>query len=539
MPVDTRHASRADRTRPVVSDESSEVSETGCRGRGPEPEPAIRRLRSAGADRRPASILVHDARCFRPRSRRLRPATGPPVTRSAWFRTVAVGGLGGVFVWSVLDRGVPKEREQVLAWALAAIVVATAGDGSLRARRAVLDWVPFAALLVAYDYTRGAADTLGMPIQTQLPIVMDKVVFFGEVPSVWLQDHLAPFTGERWWEGGMAITYMSHFTVPFVVAAGFWLTSRPRFVGYVRRFMTLTATGLATYILVPTRPPWMASEMGEIGEIERVSTRGWRALGLHSAEQVIDRGQATVNRVAALPSLHAGFSMLVAVSLWPVAPRWLRPLVAAYPIAMTATLVIGGEHYFFDAWLGFVYVAVVCWAWNRWDRRAAGAAATGRTPTDTGTGSDAEVDPDPVAVPGGIAPGGGEGPAALEPELQVVFDRVPDGAMALERSPARRGRPRLTPALWRSTRHAARAPHPRRGTRRRPRPSDGRTRPPRRRWPTGASPPGGCPPGDRTAGVRRRRPPSDRPVAGRSPRTARRPPARLDRTPAPPPLDPR
>ncbi len=366
------------------------------------------------------------------------PLSSPEMTRATWIRTAAIGALGGVFVWSVVERGVPKEREQVLAWALAAIVVTTAGDGSQRARRALLDWVPFAALLVAYDYTRGAADTLGMPIQTELPIVMDKVLFFGEVPTVWLQDHLGPFSGERWWEGGMAITYMSHFTVPFIVAAGFWLTSRPRFVGYVRRFMTLTAAGLATYILLPTRPPWMASEMGEIGEIDRVSTRGWRALGLHSAEQVIDRGQATVNRVAALPSLHAGFSMLVAVSLWPVVPRWVRPIVAAYPIAMTLTLVIGGEHYFFDAALGFVYVAVVCWVWNRWDRRAAAAAAdpVGSADSDTEVGSEADVEADPMAVPGRVAPCGGERPPAFEPELEVVLDRVPDGAVALERSPA-------------------------------------------------------------------------------------------------------
>ena len=40
---------------------------------------------------------------------------------------------------------------------------------------------------------------------------------------------------------------------------------------------------------------------------------------------------------------------------------------------------------------------------------------------------------DAVAVPGGVAPGAGQGPGALQEEVQVVLDRVADGAVALER----------------------------------------------------------------------------------------------------------
>ncbi len=291
------------------------------------------------------------------------------MSRSVVIRTVVLGILAGLLVWQADEKGVPRDRERVLLWAGAFLLTITVGDGTHRARRYVIDWLPVAIALAVYDLTRGAADTLGMPIHTQLPIVADKIMFLGTVPSVELQDALEPFRGERWWEAGMALTYFSHFVFPLIALAGFWVASRSAWARYLRRFMILTVAGLATYILVPTRPPWMASEMGEIGEIDRVATRGFRLINFHRAADLVDKGRASVNPVAALPSLHGGYSMLVAVALWPFSPRWLRPLLAAYPIAMAFTLVVGGEHYFFDALLGWIYVAGACWAARRWEAR--------------------------------------------------------------------------------------------------------------------------------------------------------------------------
>jgi membrane-associated phospholipid phosphatase len=59
-----------------------------------------------------------------------------------------------------------------------------------------------------------------------------------------------------------------------------------------------------------------------------------------------------------VPSLHAAFSLLVAITLWPRKRKWLRPLVALYPLAMGFSLVYGGEHYFFDIALGWMYTVV-------------------------------------------------------------------------------------------------------------------------------------------------------------------------------------
>jgi len=62
--------------------------------------------------------------------------------------------------------------------------------------------------------------------------------------------------------------------------------------------------------------------------IERIVGRGWGKLNLHSASALIDQGQASVNLVAAIPSLHAGLTAAIAAFLWcRVKRRWRTVLV--------------------------------------------------------------------------------------------------------------------------------------------------------------------------------------------------------------------
>src|SRR5262249_28123176 len=63
------------------------------------------------------------------------------------------------------------------------------------------------------------------------------------------------------------------------------------------------------------------------------------------------------NDVAAVPSLHAAYTMLIALFLWPRLDRRWRPLLVAYPIGMGLSLVYLGEHYLIDILLGWVYAA--------------------------------------------------------------------------------------------------------------------------------------------------------------------------------------
>ena len=63
------------------------------------------------------------------------------------------------------------------------------------------------------------------------------------------------------------------------------------------------------------------------------------------------------NNVAAMPSLHAAYALLVVLFLWRLSPWWVRPLLALYPPAMAFSLVYGGEHYIVDCVAGWAYAA--------------------------------------------------------------------------------------------------------------------------------------------------------------------------------------
>ena len=284
---------------------------------------------------------------------------------------LAVGGgaLTGIFVVSLLTRGVPLEREQVLAWVMAALAVVAFAGPKRRLTQVVTDWLPFLVVLVIYDYSRGWAAGAGFPLQWTPQLEADRFLFGGHVPSVWLQDRFLDPLEVQWWEVVTSVVYMSHFVVPFVVAAVLWVRNRDLWLGFVRRFVVLSFLGVATFIVFPAAPPWLASRQGYIEEqVVRPLGRGWSLVGLDVAERVIRKGQGAVNLTAAVPSLHSAYAALVAAVLWPSVGRPARVVLAAYVVAMGATLVFGGEHYVVDVLVGWAYVVLTMVGVSRGER---------------------------------------------------------------------------------------------------------------------------------------------------------------------------
>lgn len=290
-----------------------------------------------------------------------------PVSRPL---SIAVIGGWAVFVASfVAVRGVPFERLQVIGWIVATLTIVTLVTGGAL-RQVILDWLPLAVLLLAYDLTRGAVDTLGMPVQIDSLASADSALFGGHVPTVWLQQHLYRHTSApvSWWEAPVALVYASHFVVPYLVGAWHWTRGRERWLFWLRRFVGVTAVGLVIYTLVPAAPPWLASRLGVIGEVDRTASRGWSVFGLDIAERVLDTGQASVNLVAAMPSLHAAHAALVVALFWEGRKALTRLVLVLYPLSMGGALVLTGEHYVVDILAGFAVVVAVCAAVGRWER---------------------------------------------------------------------------------------------------------------------------------------------------------------------------
>ncbi len=289
-------------------------------------------------------------------------------------RVALVLYFAALLAWS-LEWGIPVQRELVMLWICGALACASIGRPPAEIGYLVLDWLPIAAVLGAYDFTRGAADSFGIGIHFQTMIDFDRFLFGGEIPSQWIQAHLYTPGVVRPWDVAFTIVYTSYFIVPFAVAGFLWARDRLAFKRFTKRLVTLALAGLATYIAFPAAPPWMASDLGLIDGVHRLTARGWTVIGTHTAG-LFSEGQAGVNLVAAVPSLHSGITALVAMFLWRRVRPWLRPLIALYPLAMGFTLMATGEHYFFDVLLGWAYAGCVMLGWSWWERRR----AVGRAP---------------------------------------------------------------------------------------------------------------------------------------------------------------
>ena len=305
----------------------------------------------------------------------VRSFTGWGLVRSALYVGYAV-----VFVQQEDAVGFPFDRERLFLWIGALLAISCLGRPWRRATSAIADWVPFLAVLWAYEISRGLADDIGLPLQVQAQLDVEKFLFFGHVPTVVLQEHLIGHS-VGWWELGLAIVYASHFVIPFAVPAALWLRDRRLWFRYVLRYILITTAGLITYCILPSAPPWMASERGLLPAVGRPIGRGWGKIHFTAAAELIDAGRIALNPVAAIPSLHAAFSLLVVATVWPhIRRRWVRYALLAYPLAMAFTLVIGAEHYVVDILVGWLYVWIAFVLARkierRWDARRERRAGT-------------------------------------------------------------------------------------------------------------------------------------------------------------------
>lgn len=265
--------------------------------------------------------------------------------------------------------GVPTDRGSLLIIVLAGIGIPSLGRGWRAFGKALLDWLPFTAVLVVYDVSRGIADGLGMPLHMSDVAAADRNLFGGTVPTVWLQQHLLDPGSPQWYDALATLTYTTHFLATPIVAAVLWLRSREIWKAFAARVIVLSLAGLVTYVLFPAAPPWYAAREGVIEPVIRASSRGWLWLHVNHAGNLLSEGQAAVNPVAAMPSLHTAFATLIALfAISHLRSRW-RWLVVLYPIAMGLSLVYLGEHYVVDLLAGVLYAFGVHWGVTAWTRR--------------------------------------------------------------------------------------------------------------------------------------------------------------------------
>ena len=273
--------------------------------------------------------------------------------------------------------GIPKDPGGVLIWIWLGTVAWDAEQPWRHHLQFWRDWWKPFLVLVFYWLVRGLADEIGIAPHYTMPIRVDEWLVSptggGEVPTVTLQD---AWCGEpcvktlppRWWDVLFTTVYVSHFLVALVLAGVLWRRNRLEWERWLRRYLTLLLAGLAIYVVYPMAPPWMAARDGYLPEVHRITSRGWSEIDLHRQSMVLF---GMGNKVAAMPSLHAGIAFLVAFyAIWRLSSHW-RWLLLLYPVVMSLALVYFAEHYVIDAIAGGLLALLVMMGCRRWERTRA------------------------------------------------------------------------------------------------------------------------------------------------------------------------
>ncbi len=136
---------------------------------------------------------------------------------------------------------------------------------------------------------------------------------------------------------------------PVIVATMLWLVWHHRevFLRLRDAMMLSGAAGMVIFATYPVAPPRLA----DLGLVDTVTESSY-------AYRVL-QPPAFVNQYAAVPSLHAGWDLLIGMAIVSAATTtWLRMVGVAMPVLMAFAVVATANHYVLDVVAGIALVLV-------------------------------------------------------------------------------------------------------------------------------------------------------------------------------------
>lgn len=313
-----------------------------------------------------------------------------PPDRMRYVRLVLMSVYLVGYLWWLRDRGLIIDRISVAISLFIFLACAFLGKPLLTWLILLLDAAVYALMWYLYEITRGGADggprgKPYFPLQVDSVRNIDRFLFFGNDPNVVVQRWLVKPT-VQWYEWIFSTTYFTHFVFPIVCMAVLWVVSHRQWGRFMRRFATLMLIACVMFILLPTAPPWMAASNGQRGfevlpPLRRLTGRGFVDLGFKGFVKNWVKGQDWANEVAAMPSLHASYALIMPAFFFPwIRSRRVKAALLLFPAVMLFSLVFFGEHWVIDGLVGWAIVGFAFWLWNRIERgvraRRAGRART-------------------------------------------------------------------------------------------------------------------------------------------------------------------
>lgn len=237
----------------------------------------------------------------------------------------------------------------------------------VRLRRERLWWFGYVAGIFIYTLLRAYADETFIETKTRYVIELDGWLP-GQSPVRWLQEMRVRHSFPDWVDFMAIAVHWSFFITPHAGAVWAYFYRRAAFPAYAGLLVITMWLGLVLFFLVPTAPPWLAAQQGELPGVTRVmdstirETLGGPDGAFPGGAETYDdfyKALGEPNSVAAMPSIHMGVTLAMLLWAWRFARRFVWPLVA-YCVVMALSLAYLGEHYVADEF-GGVLVALGAW----------------------------------------------------------------------------------------------------------------------------------------------------------------------------------
>jgi len=198
-----------------------------------------------------------------------------------------------------------------------------------------------------------------------------------------------------------------HFPATFGFLAWLWWRDRDSYRWYRTVLAVMTAIALAIHIAYPLAPPRMMPSLGF------VDTGRLFGPSVYSNADT----DAVTNQFAAMPSLHVGWAVVVAIGVVTVLKSPWRWLAFLHPAATLAVVVATANHYWIDGIVGIVLIlpGILAARWHPIARVRARWFTSRASGDDLVRGDDLEQRDDhtgaPVPLPSPRSPSSGEEPA--------------------------------------------------------------------------------------------------------------------------------
>jgi hypothetical protein len=230
-------------------------------------------------------------------------------------------------------------------------IEAIRSSGALRAvRRAGFEIALIGVLYIGYVLTRTFASTAFAPARGRALDILTFERSWRIDLEAWLND---VFFAHEWLAVASSYWYATtHYLVTLFVLIWLYRRRKAQYVTARRALVLASLIGLAFYLLMPTAPPRLVGD-GYHDILSLQSGIGW-----WSQNGSAPKGMGDItNELAAVPSLHAGWALWVAIVLIRSGvPRIVQGLGLAYAAIMAIVIVGTGNHWVVDAVVGWAVV---------------------------------------------------------------------------------------------------------------------------------------------------------------------------------------